>query len=150
MGSLQIYYQTAEDIPPPHSFQVSAKLSASDAGLKVEISREFTHREEIPLDEIEAEGFRENDSFSWIGTLPKIWSDEILFFENGIQKSNISNFQIQVSDDNGQNAFTPNQADRWIEFSEELLQACLEESGAELPMELVLGQLEKNNFACKP
>ena len=90
-----LLYHSAPDIPPPHSFHVMLRISATPEGeARVEFSREYTDREEIPPDEIEAEGFSEDDDFHWKGVLPVFWLEEMkILVETGEWKE-ASNTQL--------------------------------------------------------
>jgi len=141
-----IYYQTAADIPPPHCFSVKAELQLnSDNWLHIDIEQIFTDREEIPKEEIEAEGFTLNDDFIWKGNLPKIWLKEFEHHASRVVFHDFADSRIHLAKNEG-SPKCPLQMTDWIRFTEELVQACLEEAEKEDSMELVLGRLEKNNF----
>jgi hypothetical protein len=142
-----LLYHSAPDIPPPHSFHVMLRISATPEGeARVEFSREYTDREEIPPDEIEAEGFSEDDDFHWKGVLPVFWLEEMkIMVETGDWKEP-SNTQLLLAEPGTENWLSPVQEKKWNRFAEELIQACLEEGGREEPMEMVYGELLKNNF----
>ena len=147
MKSYSLLFQTAGDIPPPHAFHTFIKLEVKNSNvLFTEFKQEYIDRNEIPVDEIEAEGFTENDDFSWQGALPFFWMEEM---ERILEKSEwkeATNSQVLLLDPVGTDFLSPVSERQWISFTEELIQACLEEGGKELPMEMTLGQLEKSNF----
>jgi len=147
MEKITIFYQTAIDIPPPHSFSVKAELQNSSKNeLLVKIEQIFTDRGEIPKLEIEAEGFSEEDDFVWEGKLPSVWLEQFekLLSVTSFQDEGGPRIGLQIGND--QSIKGPNEVRSWILLIEEFIQACLEESGKEQAMEVVLGRLEKNNF----
>ncbi|HOY94267.1 MAG TPA: hypothetical protein PK509_00925 [Catalimonadaceae bacterium] len=142
-----ILFQTAGDIPAPHAFHALVRLELTSGGkLKAEFTQEYIDRDEIPLDEIEAEGFSENDDFSWKGNLPKFWLDNLLQIHQKTEWIEAVNSQVLFMEPDSTEWISPTVEKDWIRFTEELIQACLEEGGKELPMEMTLGSLEKNNF----
>ena len=142
-----LLYHSASDIPPPHSFHVMLRISAHPQGeTLIEFSREYTDREEIPLEEIEAEGFSENDDFHWNGPLPSFWMDEIKSLMESGEWKEAGNTQLLLAEPGTENWLSPVQEKKWNRFAEELIQACLEAGGREDPMEIVYGELLKNNF----
>ena len=148
MKEITIYYQTDIDVPPPHSFSVKAELKPFGANeLGIYLEQIFTEREEIPKEEIEAEGFSMDDDLIWEGNLSKNWLQELnkmIIATTDFPEENES--RIKISETSGEMPKSPANPEVWISFTEQLVQACLEESGKEQPMELVLGRLEKNNF----
>jgi hypothetical protein len=145
--SYTLLFQTAGDVPAPHSFHVLIGLEAmAENKLKVEFKQEFTEREEIPKEEIEAEGFSEDDDFSWEGELPFFWMERLSQLVARSEWKEAAHTQVLLKDPEGNDWLSPSNERTWIGFTEELIQACLEEGGKELPMEMTLGKLEKNNF----
>lgn len=145
-GAYLLLFHSATDVPPPLAFRAMIRIGASEGKTKVEFSQAYIGREEIPPDEIEAEGFSMNDDFSWEGVLPLFWFGEL---EKLLAKSEwkpASETQVLLAQKDEDLWLSPVQESRWIVFCEELIQACLEEGGKELPMEMVLGELLKNNF----
>jgi hypothetical protein len=142
-----ILFQTADDIPAPHAFLALVRLELTAGGkLKAEFTQEYIDRDEIPLEEIEAEGFSENDDFSWKGNLPKFWLENLLEIHQRSRWTEAANSQFLFMEPEATEWISPIDEKDWIRFTEELIQACLEEGGKELPMEMTLGSLEKNNF----
>jgi hypothetical protein len=140
-------FHTASDIPPPHCFHVDLVLR-SDGQNKCQVAfrQEFTDREELPVEEIEAEGFTLDDNFEWKGELPWFW------WENLQQKMHRSEWkeqglsQVSLQTPGSDEWLAPTDSKKWVGFLEELIQACLELGGKEAPLEMALGKLEKNNF----
>jgi hypothetical protein len=147
MEKLILFYHTAADIPAPHCFSVKANILVSNnASFQVAVEQIFTDRDEIPKEEIEAEGFSLNDDFIWEGNLPGIWSENIQFLLKKTDFKTGQGERVTIQKGLAEEVQKPMDEGDWVRFSEELIQACLEQSGREQAMELVLGRLEKNNF----
>ena len=147
MDKLTIFYHTASDIPAPHCFSVKAEIHIlTKEKMQVAVEQIFTDREEIPKEEIEAEGFSLDDDFIWEGILPAIWQEYMqhLLIESAFEPG--SGIRVTILKNVSPEPQKPAFENNWVQFVEELIQACLEQSGRELAMELVLGRLEKNNF----
>lgn len=142
----QLLFHTAPDIPPPLAFRAMIRLKKETDLISVEFSREYTGREEMPLQEIEAEGFSAEDDFQWAGNLPEFWFSELQKLTEVSEWKEASDTQVLFSGDCGEVWLSPIQEKKWLVIAEEIIQACLEEGGKELPMEMVYGELLKNNF----
>lgn len=143
---IELVYQTRAEKAAPYAFQCVFLLKNQQNQVQVLVQQHFTDRDQIPLEEIEAEGFTENDDFSWEGNLPKIWSALLRSLMEQSDFSEDLHDVVQLASLNSNKAISPLQADKWESFCEELLQACYESAGREGLMELVWGKLEKNNF----
>jgi hypothetical protein len=143
---LQLLYHTASEIPPPLAFRAMIRLTKVTGPVSVEFNREYIGREEIPLQEIEAEGFSAEDDFQWSGSMPEFWYAELQKLAEESEWKEASETQVLFSADGGATWLSPLQEKKWATITEEIIQACLEEGGKELPMEMVYGELLKNNF----
>lgn len=141
-----LLFHTAADIPPPLAFRALIRIRKEGDYTHVAFSREFTGREEIPVQEIEAEGFSQDDDFSWDGILPGFWMDEAMKLAEETEWKEASETQVLLSASENGEWISPSRETGWILFCEELIQASLEEGGRELPMEMAFGELLKNNF----
>lgn len=65
-----------DDLPPPYCYRYKMDIELAKEAL-INFSVEYYGREELDLDEIEAEGFSENDDFRWKGALPLHWKEEL-------------------------------------------------------------------------
>jgi hypothetical protein len=147
MTQTKFYYQTPDSLLPPASFEAEFWMEEVPGGLQTRVKQIFTNREEIPAEELEAEGFSASDDFSWEGILPPVWKEEWmrnLAQENWLSEETAQRIFFQMEGKTG--FFFPSHEEKWTLFAEELIQACLEIAGRELPMEMVLGRLEKSNF----
>ena len=143
---LQLLYHTASDIPPPLAFRAMIRLTKGSGPVAVEFNREYIGREEIPLQEIEAEGFSAEDDFQWSGSMPEFWYAELHKLAEESEWKEASETQVLFSVDGGETWLSPLQEKKWETITEEIIQACLEEGGKELPLEMVYGELLQNNF----
>jgi hypothetical protein len=141
-----LLFHSAADIPPPHAFHALIRISGDKKMAEIEFRREYTDREDLPADEIEAEGFGPDDDFSWKGNLPGFWLEETQKMVESSEWKSAGNTQLLLSEPGTENWLSPLQEKKWVRFAEELIQACLEEGGKELPMEMAFGELMKNNF----
>lgn len=147
LQNLQISFRSAPDLPPPHAFQAEIHLTIQDNTLMVKYHLEYIERDLLEKEEIEAEGFTENDDFKWEGTLPEIWkSDWLKLFEKTTLIPEEPHQLYVVADSGSKKSGRPEPEAEWVLQTEQTMQACLEAGGSELPMELVLGKLEKNQF----
>jgi hypothetical protein len=143
----QIHFQSPADVSPPHAYHAMIRLEEiQNSDLVVRFSQEFVDREGIPEDEIVAEGFTLEDDFTWEGNLPRFWMEMADKLVKNTSWKAATQTQVLLQDPGSEDWLSPVDSKRWITFAEELIQACLEQGGKELPMELTLGKLEKNNF----
>lgn len=147
---LTIHFETSAQLPPPYSYQYVLTLTPSAQFLGVNLDLTYTHRDELDSDEIEAEGFSENDDYKWKGRLEKVWRDELekLFdktklVENAIQDEEKDVLLLSIESHSGEGvkmASTEKQQPKnladWYYLAQELLQAIFETSEKERPFEL--------------
>ncbi len=147
LHKLTIHFETSAQLPPPYSYQYVLTLTPSAQFLSVNLQLTYTHRDELDSDEIEAEGFSENDDFRWKGSLEKVWRDELekLFdktklVENAIQDEESDLLYISVESNSNESISTekgqPKNVSDWQYLAQELLQAIYETSEKERPFEL--------------
>jgi hypothetical protein len=141
-----LLYHSPMDVPPPLSFRAVIRLRMNGKECEAGFSREYTGREEMPLQEIEAEGFSQDDDFQWEGKIPAFWYDEIRQLTESSEWKPASETQILLAIGDSPEWLSPVLEKPWTQLTEELIQACLEEGGRELPMEMVYGELLQNNF----
>ncbi len=139
---LTIHFETSAQLPPPYSYQYALTLTPVAELLQVDLKLTYTHRDELDADEIEAEGFTDNDDYHWKGELDKVWRGEL---EKLLAKTRLSG-GIMLDDE--QDFLTlewqteklqrgqPENLSDWHYFAQELLQATFETSGKERAFEL--------------
>jgi hypothetical protein len=140
---LTIYFETSAQLPPPYSYRYVLKLKPSFQFFHADLQLIYTHRDELDADEIEAEGFSENDDYQWRGNLEKIWRDTV--------EKLLSRTQIEATKEWEEDSdmllleWTPNDKtqkgipqnrEAWLYLAQELVQAIYETSGLERPFEL--------------
>ena len=139
---IKLLFETAESTPPPYSYKYELIIQPSFQYLSVELSMTYTDRDEIGADEIEAEGFTNNDDFSWKGRLEKVWRDEL---EKLLAKTQIKDkkqdedsdlLAIEISAEDRSQIGQPSNRKDWDYLSQQLLQAIFEASGKERAFEL--------------
>jgi hypothetical protein len=147
MNSFSIKYQTAEVVPAPFSYaiEISGEIVFNQ---ELELSFELTYldRNPLTLEEIEEEGFTENDNFQWKGSLPKIWNDILLGNLKSSKPMTISLlgevqdfWEIKLDT----KTFYPANIEDWKYLVEEIQQAVFEKAGRELPMKLSFLKIEQ-------
>ncbi|HRH34740.1 MAG TPA: hypothetical protein PKY12_06755 [Catalimonadaceae bacterium] len=147
LQKLVISYRTSPDLPAPHSYQAELELVPDDMGLLVVFHRDYLERDMLEKQDIVAEGFTDDDDFVWTGRLSEIWKREVLELVGRSQLLAREPRQLHLMWEAEEKlAGSPEPESEWLLLTEQLIQACLEAGGKELPMELVLGKLEKNNF----
>ena len=74
--NVKISYQTLQ-LPPPFAFAYTLDLIFQEDRLDISYELEFMNRDQISLEEIEEEGYSEDDDFNWKGSLGKVWVDNL-------------------------------------------------------------------------
>ena len=141
---LTIHFETSAQLPPPYSYQYELRLKPSFQFLHAQLKLSYTHREELDMDEIEAEGFTPNDDYEWEGNLEKVWRDEVekLLNKTKVDKNKQPDEEADLlalaweSDQTIEG--TPQNLEDWYYLAQELLQAIYETSGKERAFELHL------------
>lgn len=138
---LSISYQTLTT-PPPFALGYTFKLTFEKT-LLVEFELEYLNREEVTQEELEAEGFTENDSFNWTGELGKAWLNRV---QNKIGPEKLADISSEMDtwlffrlerDQETTQGHPVNQAE-WEFILQELMQAVFEKAGREAPFSLSL------------
>jgi hypothetical protein len=139
---LTVHFETSAQLPPPYSYQYVLTLTPVGQALNAQLKLTYTHRDELDADEIEAEGFTDNDDYQWSGDLEKVWRDELekvlaktRLTENLIHEEETDFLTLEWETDvvaSGQ----PRNTDDWQYLAQELLQAIYETSEKERPFEL--------------
>ncbi|WP_028523672.1 hypothetical protein [Runella limosa] len=139
---LTIQFETSAQLPPPYSYRYVLRILPNEQSINVDLKLTYTHRDELDADEIEAEGFTDNDDYEWKGALEKVWSDEL---EKVLKKTQMGGSMLQDEEfdfltlewetdttKKGQ----PKNTEDWLYFAQELLQAIYETSEKERPFEM--------------
>lgn len=143
--NVKISYQTLQ-LPPPLAFAYTLDLDFKSNELIIKYALEFLNREDITLEEIEEEGFSENDDFSWEGTLGKEWVDNLKDDLEQIDLEEVSedfNIYLHVEIDNDYSGLAV-LAEDWDYRLQELIQAIYEKAGVEDKLKMKILNLEGN------
>lgn len=152
LAEIQIYFSSGTNTPPPYHHQYRIQLRPTAEGLDVDYELAYLHREEISEDEIVSEGFSENDDWQWAGSLNESW---LLSLNEMIDKHSWPKQPLRPSeeepslllrllDKEGNKLFDgiPADAESWMYFAQELIQALYETAGREAPW--VMEYIEKS------
>lgn len=142
LQKLTIHFETSVQLPPPYSYQYVLTLTPSPTFLQANLQLAYTHRDELEADEIEAEGFSENDDYQWEGNLDRIWGDELekimlktKLDENQRQEEDSDFLSIEIQTQDVKRGQPKNKID-WQFLAQELVQAIYETSEKERPFEI--------------
>jgi hypothetical protein len=143
---LTLHFETANNVPPPYSYRYKFTLKPTPQTLLADIAIVYTDRDEVQADEIEAEGFTENDDFSWKGSLETVWQKEI---EKMLLNSKITNTKVGDESDllvleYDNEKGVPSSLQKWLFLAQELVQATYETAKKERPFELLILKKDKD------
>lgn len=146
---LQISYFTP-DLPPPFTYQYVLSSHFKEDELLVDFKMEYIGREELEEDEIIAEGFTLDDDFTYQGSLPLIWKQELI---NQLDKTTYfkdipSDYPIHVKieglDEKQPFEGYPADLKNWEYFLQELVQGVFEAGKRERPLEVAYKEIRSN------
>ncbi len=80
--TVKFHFKTLE-VPPPFAHEFNLQIDMGES-LDVQYNLHYTERDEISPEEIESEGFSENDDFEWSGSLNSVWKDALMSYLNNI------------------------------------------------------------------
>lgn len=146
--NVKISYQTLQ-LPPPFAFAYTLDLTFQKEELQVSYELEFLNRDQISLEEIEEEGYSENDDFSWKGSLGKVWVDNLQEDLAQIELEDESedfNIYLHVEFDNGNQGLAV-LAEDWDYRLQELIQAIYEKAGLEAKLQMKVLHIAGNKRA---
>ena len=136
---LELSYQT-QNLPAPFAFAAYFSIQWSDAMAQVDFNLTYLDREGLSEEEIAAEGFSDEDDFTWSGELGSNWIPvwESLLSQP-FQKQPLDDFYLHVSSE-ARTGYPAIESDMIIQ---ELLQAVFEQSKKEAPLEVWFYNKEK-------
>lgn len=125
MHTLHIQFQTNELTPPPFSHALEFLLKESTKGVQVKFERTYLERDTLSLDEIEEEGFTENDNLTLNCILDVIWWKAL---ENALEESTFQDKSSIKEEEDFLliNNKYPKNVEHWLLLTEQLQQAILE------------------------
>ncbi len=139
MPTFSLKYQTADNIPAPYAHAIEINGSIEPTELSISFELTYLGREDVPEDELLAEGFSVDDDFQWSGALPPIWGDIILGSLKSSKPLKINNLEAHQDFweiDFEANSFYPQNHSDWKYLLEEIQQAVLEMAGKEAPLRI--------------
>lgn len=146
---LTIRFETAPNVPPPYAYQYELALEATSETLQANLRLTYLDREDLEPDEIEAEGFTENDDFDWRGNLDVVWREQLAqLVEKTTLKAEANTtdnddfVELEIQTDEKSTTGAPKNRRDWLSMAQEILQAVLETAGKDRPFEL---QILENN-----
>ena len=146
--NVKVSYQTLQ-LPPPFAFAYTLNLTFNEESLDIQYELEFMNREQITLEEIEEEGYSENDDFSWQGSLGKEWVDNLRDDLDQIELEDESedfNIYLHVEFDDEREGLAV-LAEDWDFRLQELIQAIYEKAGLEAKLIMKLMHINGNEHA---
>jgi hypothetical protein len=135
MLSIHLKYQTSKLVPPPFAYAIEFSLNKEEGSYTYALT--YLDRELCTLEELEEEGFTENDNENFSGKMAEVWHKEIehLFSQSKpSKKSHIHENEDFLVLSEGNNEFYPQNAHEWIAKIEDLRQAIFEEQKVEAPL----------------
>ena len=143
--NVKVSYQTLQ-LPPPFAFAYTLDLTFSEDQIDISYALEFMNREDITLEEIEEEGYSENDDFNWEATLGKVWVDNLMNDLDQIELEDESedfNTYLHVEFEDGREGLAV-LAEDWDFRLQELIQAIYEKAGVEAKLQMKILHIEGN------
>lgn len=121
-----------QELPPPFAYAAVIVIEG-ESEIQVTYSREYLGRGDLSNDEIEAEGFSENDDFTWEGILDTVWLKELKWFNTcELSDSPDDNIYLHIKRKDG-DGFPKDGENSSLTF-ELLQQAILEKGEVEMPL----------------
>jgi hypothetical protein len=145
--SFEIHFETSDNTPPPYSYAYILKGEIKE-NLHLHYQIQYTHREDLSLEEIVGEGFSPNDDLDLDGTVSKDWAEQVNLLlkktkpSKYIESAHLNFFEIILKDKEGkEEKIFPHNQEEWEYLCEELSQALLEERQVERPLQIHLKKI---------
>lgn len=134
IDKLTIQFYTP-DVAPPYAYNVNLNITNVEKGLNVDFNLQYLDREGFTEEELEEEGFSNEDNFEWKGELNKKWKDVLISSIKDVKLSDEEegkNIFISISEDSKtREGYVKD--DNLEYLVQELQQAVFEAAGRELP-----------------
>lgn len=148
--SFEIKYETAANIPPPYCYYYHIQCTVTADGLATDFTWVYHNREEMTQEEIEDEGFTDNDDFAWKGVLFKAWLtplEQLLKQSRPVTKADEEDLPFleltfKQSQGGGFHG-CPDTIAEWEYFLQEFIQGIYETSGKEAPLSIRYKKITK-------
>ncbi|SFE80862.1 hypothetical protein [Thermoflexibacter ruber] len=140
--SFEIHFETSDNTPPPYSYAYILKGEIKE-NLHLHYQIQYTHREDLSLEEIVGEGFSPNDDLELDGAVSKDWAEQVHLLlsktkpSKYIESDHLNFFEIILKNkDSKEEKIFPHNQEEWEYLCEELSQALLEERQVERPLQI--------------
>ncbi|WP_367915923.1 hypothetical protein [Leadbetterella sp. DM7] len=142
---INIKFQTSALQPAPYAYALQLDLK-EDKGktLAYDLEIEFLDRDSLTEEEILEEGFTLSDDLRLKGSLPQTWLEELktlISRTEQTEKDELEENEDLWLLDTGKEPFYPKNPRQWADFTEQIRQAILEDSGLEKPLEITLAEV---------
>lgn len=141
---ITVSYQTQE-LPAPYAYAIVMGLAYQKNLLSISFQIEYIGREGLSTEEVEAEGFSENDDFEWKGNLSINWYEDVKRLATMQLKDDPDDkvyFHIQNQDREG----FPVEIDLADGIFQEIVQSILETSQRESPLFISIRDRDRTNL----
>ncbi|MCD8540742.1 MAG: hypothetical protein LRY55_13950 [Leadbetterella sp.] len=142
---INLKFQTSALLPAPYAYALQLDLREGERKTLVyDLEIEFLDRDTLTEEEILEEGFTLSDDVKVKGELPQTWLAELKTLLSRTEKTEKD--ELEENEDlwyldTGKEAFYPKNAGQWADFTEQIRQAILEDSGLEKPLEITLTEI---------
>lgn len=148
--SFEIRFETSENTPPPYSYMYILKGTPQEQHLALDYKIQYTHRDDLSVEEIVGQGFSLNDDLDLDGEISVAWAAQItqLLSKTKVatkrtENANANFLEIDiVNEQDEKNTFIPANQDQWDYLCEELNQALLEVRQVERPLLLQFKRID--------
>lgn len=142
---VNIKFQTSALQPAPYAYALQLDLKeGSGKTLAYDLDIEFLDRDSLTEEEILEEGFTLSDDLQLKGQLPQTWLEELRILLSRTERTDKD--ELEENEDlwyldTGKDPFYPKNPRQWADFTEQIRQAILEDSGLEKPLEITLTEI---------
>jgi hypothetical protein len=124
------------DLPAPFSYTKKFSFTISEDSLVVDYAMEYTDREYFSLEELEDEGFSDNDNENWKGAIHKDWLLPLIHLCNLKSGESADSANECIVSTDGTVIETYGQESKWDYYIQEITQAIYETAGWETPLNI--------------
>ena len=139
---LNIHYET-RTFPPPYAYAYDLLMQWDEQTLDVQLTWQYTDRDELSEEEVLEEGFTVDDDFRWQGQLPSVWIPVLNTLLDATALSPVASapretlLTITTTDTREHTVRgTPDNFPQWEYSLQELVQAVYEASQREHPLRI--------------
>ncbi|AWW29824.1 hypothetical protein DN752_06655 [Echinicola strongylocentroti] len=128
-------------LPPPFSHVFKLKISFEKGFINTQFTVHYTDRDELTEDEIFSEGFTQDDDYSFIGEVPKVWEQPLISlyaqtkWSNKRELDENGGIKVFAKDTHGKiSRSIPMNQEEWHMLAQEFIQAIYEINQKEAPL----------------